>query len=156
MPRAVQRAREATEAPLVKRKPGRPKGTTGIKARKTLLKEYELGKVAEQFNLTMALEMQKVVDAVVKKAKDGDIPAAKLLFDRVLPLRDRNEDATGGREIVINIGGLNERHEKQIREAITIEPGPAERQPGAGSQEQSLAVEHSARRAEASEGLDDE
>lgn len=84
---------------------GRPKG---IKNKETLFREI----IKEGFEKKMLVNFQQVLEVVIEKAKDGDMVAAKMLFDRVLPVTkaiDINE-MTGGKNfsISINIGSLED------------------------------------------------
>lgn len=141
-------AKNAVEAVTPKRKVGRPRGA---KNKKTLLREYELGEVARRFTLTMAKEGQAVIDTVVQKAKEGDMVAAKMVLDRILPL-SRQHTPTDGGDIVINIGGLNSA-ESQIRQASS----PQSREPngtqGDGKEKQPVTIEYSERHPEGPERL---
>jgi len=82
---------------------GRPKG---VRNKSTLVKEALRG----QFEDLLHTEGEKVFMAVVEKAKDGDMTAAKLLLDRILPVTkavdiNAGEVAKGG--ITINIESLS-------------------------------------------------
>lgn len=78
---------------VAKRGRGRPKGS---KNAATVLKEA----LIEKSEGIIIKEFPKVVKAVVKKAQDGDMSAAKLLFDRIIPARKAvehtNVDHKGG------------------------------------------------------------
>lgn len=81
---------------------GRP---VGSKNRVTILKEA----IKNDSEEVILKHFPKIVDAVCKKAEKGDLRAAKLLFDRILPAKkvvdDRDEDQFQGLrslEITIN------------------------------------------------------
>ena len=92
-------AKEATKRlPL-----GRPKGAVN---KTTIFKEV----IREGFEKTMEKDAQKVINAVVTKAIEGDMQAAKLLLDRILPTTkaidlDQLENSKG-LTISINVGEL--------------------------------------------------
>lgn len=92
-------AKEAT-----KRLPrGRPKGAVN---KATIFKEV----IREGFEKTMEKDAKKVINAVVEKAIEGDMQAAKLLLDRILPTTkavdlDQLENSKG-LTISINVGEL--------------------------------------------------
>jgi hypothetical protein len=82
---------------------GRPKGA---KNNTTIFKEV----IREGFEKQLLKDGMKVVEAVIKKALDGDMTAAKLLLDRILPTTkaidlDDLENAKGF-SISVNIGNL--------------------------------------------------
>ena len=80
---------------------GRP---TGSKNASTILKESLL---TESSDIIMK-EFPKIVKAVVKAAGDGDMRAAKMLFDRVIPARKAVEhiQADGNKGITIIVQGI--------------------------------------------------
>ena len=101
---------------------GRPKGA---KNRSTLVKEALKG----QFEDLLATEGKKVFMAVVEKAKDGDMTAAKLLLDRILPVTkavdiNAGELSKGG--ITINIESLSANISEPDSQPIDIEDGEYE------------------------------
>ena len=83
---------------------GRPKGR---KNNKTLAKEADLALIVKHAEGLMVHEVKGIIDAMVTKAQEGDVQAAKLILDRVLPTR-RATDAMNnhGSEIIINIAGI--------------------------------------------------
>ena len=90
------------DKPIVKRPRGRPKGS---KNATTVFKE------AMQHNFEKALQrdFQGVLKAVVKKAKEGDMRAAKILFDRVVPVSkavDLSAMDKKGLQINITVGDM--------------------------------------------------
>lgn len=90
---------------------GRPKG---VKNKTTLFKEA----MNQGFEALLEKEGKKVFEAVVKKAIEGDMSAAKLIFDRILPTAkaiDLDDLSRGkGISISINVGSLEEAREVQI------------------------------------------
>lgn len=82
---------------------GRPKGA---KNKTTLFKEV----IREGFEDKLLKDGMKVVDAVVKKALEGDMTAAKLLLDRILPTSKAIDldqlEKSKGLSISINVGSL--------------------------------------------------
>ncbi len=84
---------------------GRPKG---IKNKTTLFKEV----IREGFEEKLLTDGMKVVDAVVDKALQGDMTAAKLLLDRILPTSKAIDlgdlEKSKGLSITLNIGSLEE------------------------------------------------
>ena len=93
-----------TKKEATKRLPvGRPKGAVN---KTTIFKEV----IREGFEKTMEKDAQKVINAVVTKAIEGDMQAAKLLLDRILPTTkaidlDQLENSKG-LTISINVGEL--------------------------------------------------
>ena len=82
--------------------PGRPKGA---KNKTTLFKEA----MQEGFENLLEREGKAVFMAVVDKAKDGDMSAAKMILDRVVPVTkavDVNAGVQGKQGITINIEKL--------------------------------------------------
>lgn len=95
---------------------GRPKGA---KNKTTLFKEA----IRDGFEDRLMKDGMKVVDAVVAKAIEGDMTAAKLLLDRILPTTkaidlDALEKAKG-LTISLNIGNL----EDKVVEGVVVEEG---------------------------------
>jgi len=66
----------------------RPKGS---KNKSTILREAEVDRVLKNAQGLLLREVQAVIEALVKKAKDGDVSAAKLILERAIPAR-RAED----------------------------------------------------------------
>jgi len=93
-----------TKKEATKRLPvGRPKGAVN---KTTIFKEV----IREGFEKTMEKDAKKVINAVVEKAIEGDMQAAKLLLDRILPTTkaidlDQLENSKG-LTISINVGEL--------------------------------------------------
>lgn len=96
---------------------GRPKG---IKNKTTIFKEA----IREGFEEKLLKDGQKVIDAVVKKAIDGDMTAAKLLLDRMLPTSKAIDleqlEKSKGLTISVNIGSLEDKT-KEIIDAEIVE-----------------------------------
>ena len=81
-------------------KAGRPKGA---KNKTTLFKEA----MKEGFENLLETEGKKVFEAVVSKAKDGDMTAAKLILDRIIPVADvTGVKGSGQTQVVINVEGM--------------------------------------------------
>jgi hypothetical protein len=82
---------------------GRPKGA---KNNTTIFKEV----IREGFEKQLLKDGMKVVEAVIKKALDGDMTAAKLLLDRILPTTKAIDlddiENSKGFSISVNIGNL--------------------------------------------------
>jgi len=81
---------------------GREKGS---KNKSTLLREA----LKNDFEEQLKKDFIHVVKAVIDKAKDGDMTAAKLLLDRAVPISDGNKKQTiplGEGGLVINIEKL--------------------------------------------------
>ena len=78
----------------------------GVKNKTTIFKEFIRG----GFENSMKNDFKKVYEAVLKEALDGNMTAAKLLFDRALPsakMIDLDElEAAKGVTISINIESL--------------------------------------------------
>ncbi len=93
-----------TKKEATKRLPvGRPKGAVN---KTTIFKEV----IREGFEKTMEKDAQRVINAVVTKAIEGDMQAAKLLLDRILPTTkaidlDQLENSKG-LTITVNVGEL--------------------------------------------------
>lgn len=82
---------------------GRPKG---VKNKTTLLKEV----MAQGFDVAVKRDFKKIVSAVITKAIDGDLTAAKLILDRVVPVSKAIDSETRGKKdgmtVTINVGSL--------------------------------------------------
>jgi hypothetical protein len=82
---------------------GRPKG---VKNKTTLFKEI----IRNGFEEEMIKDFSKVYKSVVNKAIEGDMTAAKLLFDRALPTSKAIDleqlEKANGVSISVNIGAL--------------------------------------------------
>jgi hypothetical protein len=93
-----------TKEEATKRLPkGRP---AGAKNKTTIFKEV----IREGFEERLEKDGMKVIDAVVAKAIDGDMQAAKLLLDRILPTTKAIDldalENSKGLTISINVGEL--------------------------------------------------
>ena len=84
---------------------GRPKG---VKNKTTLLKEA----MAQDFDKIIKRDFKRVVSAVLDKAIDGDLAAAKLILDRVVPVSKaidtEAKSKKGGMSVTINLGSLED------------------------------------------------
>lgn len=122
-----------------KSKGGRPKGS---KNATTLLQEAVL---TESQDIILN-EFPKIVRAVVKKAAEGDLKAAKLIMDRVIPARKAIEhnQAKGNTGVTIVVQGIAQveegrpvlEHNLDKLELIQQEEIPNERQTSSGRQRQ--------------------
>ena len=86
---------------------GRPKGS---KNKTTIFKEV----MQEGFEKALQKDFKKVLEAVVQKAKDGDMRAAKMLMDRVVPVSkaiDLDALRSGGLAINIAVGKMEDQRE---------------------------------------------
>lgn len=84
-------------------KGGRPKGS---KNKSTLLREA----LNNQFEEALKIQFEAVVSAVVKEAIDGNMVAAKMLLDRIIPVHKAADfkKTAGGVEISINVEGFSQ------------------------------------------------
>lgn len=83
---------------------GRP---PGAKNKTTLFKEV----MQEGFEESMEKDFAKVIKVVIDQAKLGDMKAAKMLFDRVIPVSkavDLENLGKKGISISINVGAMDE------------------------------------------------
>jgi len=107
-----------TKAEATKRLPvGRPKGAVN---KATIFKEV----VREGFEKTMQKDAKRVIDAVVSKAIEGDMQAAKLLLDRILPTTkavdlDQLENSKG-LTITVNVGELTGHPDLEDKDVIDV------------------------------------
>jgi len=96
---------------------GRPKG---CKNKTTIFKEV----IREGFENKLLKDGMKVVDAVVAKALEGDMTAAKLLLDRILPTSKAIDldalEKSQGLSISINVGSLEKQLNPIEAEDVTI------------------------------------
>lgn len=111
-----------TNGPPAKRGRGRPPGSKNIK---TLEKEKRLQEALAKAGDVMLMELDGVLKAMIKKAKDGDVSAAKLILDRTIPSRKAIEHIGGGDNrkdvnIIINVEGDAP---KNVIDAEVIENG---------------------------------
>lgn len=79
-----------------KRKSGRPKGSKNLK---TIAKEQ----LVDTFHGIAGRYLEDVVKVLVAKAVQGDMRAAKLLLDRVVPVQKATEGGGSGSAPTINI-----------------------------------------------------
>jgi hypothetical protein len=85
---------------------GRPKG---VKNKSTLLREA----MAQGFDVMVKRDFKKVVSAVMTKAIEGDLQAAKLILDRIVPVSKAVDSESvkkkgDGLSVTINIGSLED------------------------------------------------
>ena len=87
----------------LQRKAGRPKGS---KSQDTLFKDQ----MQAQFERKLKSEFKGVLETVVREAKGGDMTAAKMIFDRVVPVSKAVDlldlERTKGISVNINMGAL--------------------------------------------------
>lgn len=85
----------------VKRKRGRPKGS---RTRANVLREV----LTQQSETIIIKNLPEIIEEVVRQAKKGNLSAAKLLLDRVIPPKRAVEfrEGSGKSEINIHIEGL--------------------------------------------------
>jgi hypothetical protein len=75
-----------------KPRPPTPAGRKpGSKNKLTLLREAVLNKQEE----VILNELPKIVAVVCKKAAEGDLTAAKLILERIIPVRKQSDDVSG-------------------------------------------------------------
>ena len=103
---------------------GRPKGA---KNKLTLVTEALEKKLVKSAGGLMLREAQEILETVAERAKNGDMTAAKLILDRILPVKRASEDlASGAMNIQINIVGTQNGDDSRQSETISSEPGPAD------------------------------
>lgn len=80
---------------------GRPRGSRNAS---TLLQEAVLSKSED----IILREFPKIVKAVVQKAKEGDMQAAKMIMDRVIPARKaiEHQQGNGNQGVTIVVQGI--------------------------------------------------
>jgi len=80
----------------------------GVKNKSTIFKEV----MRDGFEARMKKDFKKVVDVVLDKAMEGDMVAAKMLFDRVIPQTKSIDlddlEKSKGLSINISIGSLED------------------------------------------------
>ena len=110
---------------------GRPKGRRNDK---TLLQEEALTRIVKRAEGYLVHEISDILVAICKKAKEGDVAAAKLILDRVLPAKRATDNIPSGVEIIVNVGGYDGNQVNQGnggqngRQAERTFPGIAERE----------------------------
>ena len=96
---------------------GRPKGA---KNKTTIFKEV----IREGFEERLLVEGMNVLDAVISKAKEGDMTAAKLLLDRILPTSKAIDleqlEKSKGLSISINVGSFESPSDEDVIEGEVI------------------------------------
>ena len=101
---APAKATAVTKKPVGHNLKGRPKGA---KNKATLFKEV----MKEGFEKALVKDFEKVVKVVIEKAVGGDMSAAKMLLDRIVPVSKAVDlDSLGdkGVNISISIGKMDE------------------------------------------------
>lgn len=123
----------------------RPKGRRN---NKTLMREETIAAITKRAQGFLIHEVQGVLETVVKKAKEGDMTAAKLILDRAIPARRSIDELPGANKagITINIVAsevtANE-HQNTYESPPDLERSlPALGQGGAGSQGSEEFPEH--------------
>ncbi len=112
---------------------GRPKGS---KNKLTLLREDELRKVMDRCQVYLAKEVPAILRAVVNKAKEGDMQAAKLVLDRFIATKKSVEHTGEVRHVQVTISGVTIQGEYEDAEAAERRALPASGRPpanGSGS-----------------------
>jgi len=93
---------DRVDTPVIRRA-GRPKGS---KSRETIFKEQ----MQNQFERKLKSAFRGVLDKVVEEARGGDMQAARMIMDRVVPVSkaiDLNDlEKAKGMLVNINIGAL--------------------------------------------------
>lgn len=96
---------------------GRPKG---VKNKTTIFKEAMRG----QFEELLMQKGQKVFEIVAQRAIEGDMKAAKLLLDRILPVSKAIDldqlEKSKGLTISVNIGSLEDQTKPIDAEVVEI------------------------------------
>lgn len=95
----ISTALERTDKGSIKGKGGRPPGSLN---KTTLFKEA----MREGFENKLEKDGMRVFDAVVQKAIEGDMAAAKMIMDRVVPVQEQSSGVKGAGNIVINVSGM--------------------------------------------------
>lgn len=88
-----------TESGSIQGVGGRPPGSRN---KTTLFKEA----MREGFENKLEKDGMRVFDAVVQKAIEGDMAAAKMIMDRVVPVQEQSSGVKGAGNIVINVSGM--------------------------------------------------
>lgn len=101
----------------------RPKGS---KNKATLLREADLARACKKGTGYLATYLEPVLKAVVSRALEGDMTAAKLILDRTLPARRAIEDLPNrSMAIQINITPTEIEHgqisQERLQEPRTLE-----------------------------------
>ena len=89
-------------------KPRTRKAPKRTKKKETIFKEA----MQQGFERVLTTHFREVLEVVVEKAKDGDMSAAKMLLDRVVPVSKAVDldalDERGGVNIQVNVGRIEE------------------------------------------------
>jgi hypothetical protein len=85
-------------------------GMVGVPKNRKKLTSVFKDQMSEQFERRMKKDFQYVLTTVVEEARDGNMTAAKLLFDRVIPTNKAIDQSQLSKipMININIGSLEE------------------------------------------------
>lgn len=94
----------------VKKKPGMPKGH---KTKKVALREEVQELAAVTFKDMMLEKTEDIVNVVYKKAMEGDMSAAKMWLDRVIPVSKAIDANSGSGDFNIQINIQNFEREDQ-------------------------------------------
>ena len=100
-----------------KKKPPRVGRKPGSKNKLSLLREAVLNKQEE----VILTELPKIVAVVCRKAQDGDLSAAKLILERIIPVRKQTGDeASADKKPTINIviEGSSQMHSIKIEQPV--------------------------------------
>ncbi len=101
--------------------PGRPRGS---KNKDTVFKEV----IRQGFEKSLQSNFEEVLKVVIEKAKQGDMKAAKMLMDRVVPV-SKAVDASelkGQLKIEINVGSMEDQRDVKVIDADLPEPARLE------------------------------
>lgn len=125
---------QITKKKVSRKVPGKGGRPPGRKNNATLMKEGEMARALKLCDGHAALEAPAIVIAMAKRAKEGDVQAAKLILDRVYPARRQVDDrGTGIQGITINIQaadteGQTDGIDQEQGTPEQREPDPASRQ----------------------------
>jgi len=100
-----------------KKKPPRVGRKPGSKNKLSLLREAVLNKQEE----VILTELPKIVAVVCRKAQEGDLSAAKLILERIIPVRKQTGDeASADKKPTINIviEGSSQMHSIKIEQPV--------------------------------------
>ena len=87
---------------------------TGRKNNKTLMREASKEQMAKFLTAGrgyLMTELEGVLKAMVEEARSGNVAAAKLILDRLMPARKATDELPGGVSITVNVGGYDEQAE---------------------------------------------
>ena len=119
----------------------RPKGR---KNNATLLREASIARALKLAEGALVADLPAIVNAVVTKAKQGDLRAAELVFSRVLPVRKAVDDLASGKSAIqINIVSANPEPQEVSINAICEKSSEANLEPAITAHGQNPEVEES-------------